>query len=71
MENQQKNDKGRDMAANDVARPAAKNLNMGSTGDPFIRDMQNIASQSGLDGNAQVNSPQATTNEEGSPGNSR
>lgn len=78
MENQQKNNKDGDTAPNAAAGPVAKNLNkgkvpayLGNTGDPFIRDMQNIADRSGLDGNAQVNSPQATTNEEGSPGNSR
>jgi hypothetical protein len=77
MEKQQKNDEGRDMARN-APKPVAKNVNkgkvpasLGNTGDPFIRDMQNIADDNALDGNAQINSPQATANEEGSPGTSR
>jgi hypothetical protein len=33
--------------------------------------MQNIADDSALDGNAQINSPQVNADEEGSPGTSR
>jgi hypothetical protein len=44
---------------------------LGSTGDPFLGDMQSIANNSGLDGNAQVNSPQASPSGDWSTGNSR
>jgi hypothetical protein len=62
-----------------AARPAAQDRNRGklsnsgsSTGDPFLADMQHIANESVLDGNAQINSPQAVSeDEEGSAGNSR
>lgn len=39
--------------------------------DPFIEEMTDVAGHTTMDGNAGVDSPQAITNSEGSPGNSR
>jgi hypothetical protein len=66
-------------SATGAARPAAPDLNRGqrpntesSTDDPFLADMQRIANETILDGNAQINSPQEVVeDEEGSAGNSR
>ena len=61
-----------------VATPSARDLNrrrndsLGrSTNDPFIADMKHIANYNYLDGNAQINSPQVSPDDEGIPGNSR
>jgi hypothetical protein len=39
--------------------------------DPFIEDMTEVAGHTGMDGNAEVDSPQVIRKSEGSPGNSR
>ena len=61
-----------------AATPSAQDLNrrrndsMGrSSHDPFIADMKHIANYNYLDGNAQINSPQVSPDDEGVPGNSR
>jgi hypothetical protein len=41
------------------------------SGDPFIEDMTEVAGHTGMDGNAEVDSPQLISKSEGSPGNSR
>ncbi len=42
-----------------------------NSGDPFIEDMTEVAGHTGMDGNAEVDSPQVITKSDGSPGNSR
>jgi hypothetical protein len=83
MANKKNDDEDQAVSATTAARPSGSDLNrgqsnlrkvrdsLGRTGDPFLSDMQSIANDSGLDGNAQVNSPQASPNGEWSTGNSR
>jgi hypothetical protein len=81
MENQNNYDEEKAMPATTAARLSDRNRgesnrpkvrdSLGRTGDPFLSEMQSIANDSGLDGNAQVNSPQASPNGEWSTGNSR
>ena len=79
MADQNRKDNESARAATAAARPAAPDLNRGqrpntesSTDDPFVADMQRVADETVLDGNAQVNSPQAVVeDEEGSAGTSR
>jgi hypothetical protein len=83
MENRNNYDEDKAMSATTAARLSGSDLNsgqsnlpnvrdsLGRTGDPFLEDMQSIANDSGLDGNAQVNSPQASPNDDWSTGNSR
>jgi hypothetical protein len=53
-------------------RPTRRNDSMGrSTYDPFIADMKHLANYNYLDGNAQINSPQVSPDDDGIPGNSR
>jgi hypothetical protein len=83
MANQKNDDEDKAKSTTTAARPSSSDLSrgqsklssvrdsLGRTGDPFLEDMQNIAIESGLDGNAQVNSPQASHSGEWSTGNSR
>ena len=81
MDNDRRNDSDKSMAATAAVRPAAQDMDRRQTNvtspdpvesdDPFATDMTDVANENVLDGNAQVNSPQAIQDDEGSPGNSR
>jgi hypothetical protein len=83
MANKKDEDVDKALTATAAARPTGSGLNRGQTvlpnepstesytGDPFIEDMMDVANEPELDGNAQINSPQAEHDDEGSPGTSR
>jgi hypothetical protein len=83
MANQKDEDVDKALSASAAARPTGSDMNRGQTvlpnepstasytGDPFVEDMMDVANESELDGNAQINSPQVLHDDEGSPGTSR
>jgi hypothetical protein len=78
MAEEQGREKDAPMAGVAAATPSAQDLNrrrndsLGrSAYDPFIADMKHIANYNYLDGNAQINSPQVSPDDDGIPGNSR
>jgi hypothetical protein len=82
MNNKMDDDRAeKSFAATAAARPTSKDMNRRQTDltpetgmqtdDSLVNDMKSVANDTVLDGNAQVNSPQAGGDDEGSPGNSR
>ncbi|MDX6710233.1 MAG: hypothetical protein QOH96_1249 [Blastocatellia bacterium] len=77
--NKKNDDQKHDKSVAAGANPAVPGTSRGQrsrdtvadSGDPFIEDMTDVAGHTVMDGNAEVDSPQAINNSEGSPGNSR